>query len=305
MPIRLIENFQQVNIWFSDPKGRPDESSKGQVMDLSRIKIFNVRYEGYADGSIKFFSDLIKDLAGYPKEDFNDGKVTWTGIIHPEDLEAAKAVFRAGLKGDKTYEREYRIITRDGGIKWILELSQIICDEQGKVKSVSGILLDSTYQKKLEEEEKRHKRLEGKYLNFLLGNEEFGLRVDKIKEIIQMVEITAIPDSQEYIKGVINLRGKVIPVVDLALKLGLGSNGANHQQRCIIVTEMPGNQGLAGIIADSVLDISFVPGQEIDDAVQDHLQADYIFGLAKTDRGVRILLDINRTLVPEEIFPEM
>jgi len=271
-------------------------------MDLSRIKIFNVRYEGYADGSIKFFSDLILDLTGYEKEEFNSGKVTWTGIIHPEDLTAAKEAFKAGLKGDKTYEREYRIITKGDGIRWILELSQIICDEDGKIKTISGILLDTTYQKKMEEEDARHKRLEGKYLNFLLKNEEFGLRVDKIKEIIQMVEITAIPDSQEYVKGVINLRGKVIPVVDLGLKLGLLNQGSNDH-RCIIVTEMPGNKGLAGIIADSVLDISFVQGQEIDDAVQDHLHADYIFGMAKTDRGVRILLDIDRTLIPEEIIP--
>jgi purine-binding chemotaxis protein CheW len=243
------------------------------------------------------------DLTGYTKEEFNEGKVTWTGIIHPEDLVAAKEAFKAGLKGDKTYEREYRIITKDGGIKWILELSQIICDEKGKVKSVSGILLDSTYQKKLEEQDARWKRLEGKYLNFLLSSEEFGLRVDKVREIIQMVEITAIPDSQEYVKGVINLRGKVIPVVDLGLKLGLSAlEGDNH--RCIIVAEMPGNRGLAGIIADSVLDISFVQGQEIDDSIQDHLHADYIFGMAKTDRGVRILLDIDRTLIPEEIIPQ-
>ena len=219
-------------------------------------------------------------------------------------MTSAKEAFKAGLKGDKTYEREYRIITKDSGIKWILELSQIICDENGKIKTISGILLDTTYQKKMELEEQRHKRLEGKYLNFLLDKEEFGLRVDKIKEIIQMVDITAIPDSLDYVKGVINLRGKVIPVVDLGLKLGLGNQDGDNN-RCIIVTEMPGGNGrLAGIIADSVLDISFVQGHEIDDAVQEHLHADYIFGLAKTDRGVRILLDIDRTLIPEEIIPQ-
>ena len=271
-------------------------------MDLSRIKIFNVRYEGYADGSIKFFSDLIKDLTGYDKEEFNDGRVTWTGIIHPQDLDAAREAFKAGLKGDKTYEREYRIITQDGATKWILELSQIICDDQGKIKTVSGLLLDCTYQKQLEEEERRHKRLEGKYLHFLLGNEEFGIRVDKVKEIIQMAEITAIPEALEYVKGVINLRGKVVPVVDLALKLGVSKNGTSDQNKCIVITEMPGTQTLAGIIADSVLDIAFIQGQDIDDAVQNHFQADYIFGMAKTDRGISILLDINHTLIPEEII---
>jgi purine-binding chemotaxis protein CheW len=222
--------------------------------------------------------------------------------MHPDDLRSAKDAVKAALKGDKTYERQYRIITKNGENKWILELSQIICDEDGKIKTISGILLETTYQKKMEEEENRHRRLEGKYLNFLLSNEEFGMRVDKIREIIQMVDITAIPESQEYVKGVINLRGKVIPVIDLAVKLGL-ANGAKDDNRCIIVTEMPGNKGLAGIIADSVLGISFIAGQEIDDAVQNHLHAEYIFGLAKTERGVRILLDVDQTLNPEEIMP--
>jgi purine-binding chemotaxis protein CheW len=143
--------------------------------------------------------------------------------------------------------------------------------------------------------------LEGKYLNFFLGNEEFGVRVDQVKEIIQIMEITSIPNASAYIKGVINLRGKVIPVVDLGLKLGI-QNRENGHQTCIIITEMPGKKGLAGIIADSVADISYINGQEIDDAVQNQLHADYIFGMAKTDRGVRILLDINRTLNPEELI---
>jgi purine-binding chemotaxis protein CheW len=271
-------------------------------MDLSRIKIFNIRYEGYADGSIKFFGDLIEALTGYSKDEFNAGTVTWTGIIHPEDMGSAKAAVKAALKGDKTYERQYRIITKDGSIKWILELSQIICDENGKIKTISGILLDSTYQKQMEEEDARHKRLEGKYLNFLLSDEEFGLKVDRIREIIQRVEITPVPECPEHIRGVINLRGKVIPVVDLALKLGLTSAQDAHQN-CIIITDMPGNKGMVGIIADAVSDITYIPGREIDDFVQDHLHAEYIFGMAKTDRGIRILLDIDKTLDPKDLVP--
>lgn len=280
------------------PHRRGDDKAK--TMDFSRIKIFNIRYEGYADGSIKFFSDLIKDLTGYSKEEFGEGKITWTGIMHPEDLPGAKGAIKAALKGDRTYEREYRIITKDGEIKWILELSQIICDQDGKIKSISGILLDTTYQKSLELEEARCQRLEGKYLNFMLAAEEFGLRVDKIREIIQLMDITAVPNAPAFVKGVINLRGKVIPVVNLGLKLGLPDTENDHQS-CIIITEMPGNKGLAGIIADSVSDISYINGTEIDDTVQDHLHADYIFGMAKTNRGVRILLDIDKTLNPEEL----
>jgi len=272
-------------------------------MDFNRIKIFNIRYEGYADGSIKFFSDLIKDLTGYSKEEFTERTVTWTGIMHPEDLPGAKVAIKAALKGDRTYEREYRIITKNAETKWILELSQIICDPDGKIQSISGILLDTTYQKSMELEEARCRKLEGKYLNFMLANEEFGLRVDKIKEIIQLMEITAVPNAPDFVKGVINLRGKVIPVVNLGLKLGL-PHLENDHQTCIIITEMPGNKGLAGIIADSVSDISYINGEDIDDTVQDNLQADYIFGMAKTSRGVRILLDIDKTLNPGEFTLE-
>jgi len=279
---------------------RAGSREEDRPMDFSRIKIFNVRYEGYADGSVKFFGDMIKDLTGYTKEEFSEKEVTWTGIIHPEDLRAAKDAVKAGLKGDKTYEREYRIITKSGEVKWILELSQIICDQDGRIKSISGILLDTTYQKSLELEEARCKKLEGKYLNFMLAAEEFGLRVDKIREIIQMMDITAVPNAPEFVKGVINLRGKVIPVVNLGLKLGL-PNTENDHQSCIIITEMPGNKGLAGIIADSVSDISYIDGTDIDDAVQGQLHAEYIFGMAKTSRGVRILLDIDKTLNPEEL----
>jgi len=280
------------------PGSRGDDGAK--PMDFNRIKIFNIRYEGYADGSIKFFSDLIKELTGYSKEEFGEGTVTWTGIMHPEDLPAAKQAIKEALKGDKTYEREYRITTKSGEIKWILELSQIICDQDGKIKSISGILLDTTYQKTMELEDARCRKLEGKYLNFMLANEEFGLRVDKIREIIQLMDITAVPNAPDFVKGVINLRGKVIPVVNLGLKLGLPDNASNHQT-CIIITEMPGNRGLAGIIADSVSDISYINGTDIDDYVQNNLHADYIFGMAKTSRGVRILLDIDRTLNPEEL----
>ena len=272
-------------------------------MDFNRIKIFNIRYEGYADGSIKFFSDLIKDLTGYSKEEFTERTVTWTGIMHPEDLPGAKVAIKAALRGDRTYEREYRIITKNAETKWILELSQIICDPDGKIQSISGILLDTTYQKSMELEEARCRKLEGKYLNFMLANEEFGLRVDKIKEIIQLMEITAVPNAPDFVKGVINLRGKVIPVVNLGLKLGL-PHLENDHQTCIIITEMPGNKGLAGIIADSVSDISYINGEDIDDTVQDNLQADYIFGMAKTSRGVRILLDIDKTLNPAEFTLE-
>lgn len=270
-------------------------------MDLSKIKIFNVRYEGYADGSVKFLNDAIKDLTGYAKEEFNDKSVTWTGIIHPDDHKSTREAFKAGLKGNKTYEREYRIITKSGTIKWIMELSQIICHPDGKVNYVMGILLDTSFQKMAEEEEARRKRLAGKYLTFRVGHEEFGVKIDNIKEIIKMLEITPIPDVPEFMKGVVNLRGRVVPVVDLGLKLGL-TELKSDDRACIIITEVNSRLGLVGVVADSVSDISHLQGEEIDDEVQHRLHADFIFGMARTAQGVKILLDLGRLLRPEELI---
>jgi purine-binding chemotaxis protein CheW len=270
-------------------------------MDLAKVKIFNVRYEGYADGSVKFMSDAIKDLTGYSKEEFNDKTVTWTNIMHKDDQKSARDAFVAGLKGNKTYEREYRVISKSGEIKWIMELSQIICHPDGSIKFVMGILLDTTYQRMAEEEEARRLRLGGKYLSFRLGREEFGVKIDAIKEINTMLEITPIPDAPPFVRGVVNLRGRVVPVVDLSLKLGL-EDMAYNDRTCIIIAEVNGNLGPIGVLADSVSEIIQINGEDIDDVVQHRLNTDYIFGMARTAKGVKVLLDLSRMLRPEDLI---
>src|ERR1044071_4005430 len=96
----------------------------------------------------------------------------------------------------------------------------------------------------------------GKYLTFQLAQEEFGIRVLKVREIMGLQEITAVPQTPAHVKGVINLRGKVVPVVDLRLKFGL--DNAEHTQRtCIIVAQVRRESGpaLMGIIVDSVTEV--------------------------------------------------
>lgn len=270
-------------------------------MHSARNKIFNVRYEGYADGSVRFLDDSIQELTGYNREEFNEKEVTWTGIIHPEDIKSAKEAFKAGLKGNKTFQREYRITAKSGDIKWILELGQINCNGNGSIKHILGILLDTTQHKMAEAEEQRRKRLTGKYLSFRLGREEFGVKIDTIKEICQMMEITPIPDAPEFVQGVVNLRGKVIPVVDLGLKMG-SPDLMNGGRNCIIIAELKGRLGLIGVLADSVSDITHIQGEEIDDDVQRRLNLAYIFGMARTAQGVKILLDLNRMLQSEDLI---
>ncbi len=107
----------------------------------------------------------------------------------------------------------------------------------------------------------------GKYLTFLLGDEEYGIAILKIKEIIGMMPITYVPQTPEFVKGVINLRGKVIPVIDLRLKFGLESVG--HTDRtCIIVVEIQGPAAMIqiGLVVDTVSEVLNIRADDIEDA---------------------------------------
>ena len=106
----------------------------------------------------------------------------------------------------------------------------------------------------------------GKYLTFQLVNEEFGIRVVKVREIMGLQEITAVPQTPIHVKGVINLRGKVVPVIDLRLKFGLAS--AEYTQRtCIIVAQLQGDSGpiLMGVVVDGVSEVLNLASSEIED----------------------------------------
>ncbi len=143
-----------------------------------------------------------------------------------------------------------------------------------------------------------------KYLTFSLGEEEFGINILKIKEIIGLLSITPVPRTPPFVKGVINLRGKVIPVVDLRLRFEL-SPVPYTDRTCIVVVEIrPGATLLEmGIIVDSVSEVLNIPTADIE-AVPGFGSAcdmEYIAGMAKIDGRVKILLDIDRLLSPNEI----
>ncbi len=140
---------------------------------------------------------------------------------------------------------------------------------------------------------------EGKYLTFSLAEEEYGIGILKIKEIIGMMSITSVPRTPPYVKGVINLRGKVIPVIDLRLRFGL--TGIDYNERtCIIVVEIRGQAGtiLMGIVVDSVSEVLNIKAKDIEEtpAFGASLDTQYILGMAKMEGGVKILLDIDRVV---------
>jgi len=144
----------------------------------------------------------------------------------------------------------------------------------------------------------------GKYLTFHLGSEEFGVRVLKVREIMGIQDITAVPQTPRHVKGVINLRGKVIPVIDLRLKFGLP--GAEYTQRtCIIVAQVQGESGAIqmGVIVDGVSEVLNLSGAEIEDTPDfgEDAAGQYLLGMAKVKGKVKILLDFDRVLSGQEL----
>jgi purine-binding chemotaxis protein CheW len=143
-----------------------------------------------------------------------------------------------------------------------------------------------------------------KYLVFHLGREEFGIQVLKVREIMGIQDITAVPQTPGYVKGVINLRGKVIPVVDLRLKFGLPE--LEYSQRtCIIVVQVRGESGpmLMGIVVDGVAEVLNLADGEIEDTPSfgEEVVTYYLLGMAKIKGKVKILLDIDQVMTTQEL----
>ncbi len=141
---------------------------------------------------------------------------------------------------------------------------------------------------------------EGKYLTFVLSDEEYGLEILKVREIISVMEITEVPQVPDYIKGVINLRGRVIPVIDLRLKFGMPAIEYTRET-CIIVVNVL--DILLGIVVDTVAEVLDISSADIDPspAFGGSVDTDFILGMGKVKGKVKILLDIDRVLSVAEL----
>ncbi len=139
--------------------------------------------------------------------------------------------------------------------------------------------------------------LAGKYLTFALGDEEYGISILKVREIIGLMEITAVPQTPSYVKGVINLRGRVIPVLELRIKFGMPTQKYT-ERTCIIVVEVGAAAGTLqlGMLVDSVSEVLNISAEEIEPPPSfGSLDVDTgaILGMAKIKGEVKILLDVN------------
>ena len=148
------------------------------------------------------------------------------------------------------------------------------------------------------------KKREGKYLTFVLADEEYGISILTVREIIGMLPITSVPQTPSFVKGVINLRGKVIPILDLRTKFGMPSIDYT-EKTSIIVVDVRAETGIIqiGVVVDHVSEVVNIRGDDIEDTPTfgTSLDTSFILGMAKIGKSVKILLEIDRVLRGEEL----
>jgi purine-binding chemotaxis protein CheW len=144
----------------------------------------------------------------------------------------------------------------------------------------------------------------GKYLTFKLAAEEYGLAILKVQEIIGMMKITRVPKLPPFIRGVINLRGKVIPVVDLRLKFGMEAR-QDTDRTCIIVVQIArgSNRVTTGILVDDVSEVLNVTSEQIEPppSFGAAISTDFILGMGKVGQKVVMLLDIDQVMAAQDV----
>jgi purine-binding chemotaxis protein CheW len=295
IPVRkLIYHDGVTQGWRLGSMEKPAVAAPGKT-----AKVRNAAFKGYKDGSIEFMGDQIEGMVGYGRLAFNSKAFRWTDLVIEEDKAHIKQAFAQALKGDKTYMREYRVRAKNGEILWIREWSQIVCEKNGQIEFVTGIIMDITEEKQQEMLQLNCERKTGKYLTFSVAEEEYGISIMKVKEIIKVTAITPMPQVHPYVKGVINLRGKIVPVADLRTKLGI-QESEYTDRTCIIVLETTrnGRAVLIGMVVDSVSEVLHMQGADIED-VNDFIlkfNSDSMLGMAKTASGIKIILDVDKVL---------
>lgn len=157
--------------------------------------------------------------------------------------------------------------------------------------------------------EKAGAKFGGKYLTFQLGDESYAIPVLKVREIIRLTRIRSVPGLPGHVRGVINLRGRIIPVMDLRVRFGLGSAEAT-EQNCIVVAQVTTQQGKAlamGLIVDAVEEVVNIAAADIEETPEFGCSAatDYLLAMAKIKGVVKAMLDLDRVIkgISEESLP--
>jgi purine-binding chemotaxis protein CheW len=147
-------------------------------------------------------------------------------------------------------------------------------------------------------------QLAGKYLTFKLANEEYGIEILKVQEIIQMQEVTRVPRTPDFVRGVINLRGKVIPIIELREKFGMEVT-EDTDKTCIIIVKIGDDETgtILGIVIDEVSEVLDIAAKDIQEAPSfgNDVNTEFILGIGTIEGKVKMLLDIDKVLSSQEM----
>ena len=153
-------------------------------------------------------------------------------------------------------------------------------------------------------EETKQENLTGQYLTFDLADEQYAVDVAKVTSVLEMTQITKVPKTPEFMRGVINLRGSVVPVIDLRLKFGMSQTEQTQDTSIIVMEiELDGETVVIGALADSVHEVIEMDKNQIEDAPKfgTKLDTEFIKGIGKKDEGFLIILDIDKVFTSDEI----
>jgi len=151
----------------------------------------------------------------------------------------------------------------------------------------------------------KRKMLHGtRFLSFEIGDETYGMEIMNVKELMGMTSITPIPQTPSFIKGVLNLRGNIVPVIDLRLKFGMPAKEYT-KRTCIIITDIKTSSetALMGLVVDNIQEVIGIPDEKISRIpyINAKIKSEYIKGIADTPEGIKIILDVVRILNEEEL----
>ncbi len=150
-----------------------------------------------------------------------------------------------------------------------------------------------------QEEQEQHEGPVSQWVTFGLDDESYGINVMQVQEVLPPSEIAPVPGAQHFVMGIINLRGKVVTVIDTRLRFGLPTREADKESRIVVIEA---NNNIAGIMVDSVAEVATVKESEIDTApnVGNEESSRYIYGVVSRKDGLLILVDANKLLTDEE-----
>lgn len=153
-------------------------------------------------------------------------------------------------------------------------------------------------------ENSRRRTLTGsRYIDFSIGNESYCLEILKVRELMGMTDITPLPQTPDFIRGVINLRGQIIPIIDLRIKFGMEFKPYTKRTTIMVVeVELEGERMLMGLVVDSIQEVIAIPEEKINALpyVNSRVKAEYIRGVADTQDGMKIVLDVVKILSDED-----